>query len=55
LLSLQKLPQEFLHADELTFQVVHQASERGSPDAACDPDVRPSHLPVARARNHFAL
>src|SRR6478672_2348991 len=27
LLSLQKLPQEFLHADELTFQVVHQASE----------------------------
>src|SRR5712691_10845136 len=27
LLSLQKSPQEFLHADELTFQVVHQASE----------------------------
>jgi tryptophan 2,3-dioxygenase len=27
LLSLQKHPQEFLHKDELTFQVVHQASE----------------------------
>src|SRR2546421_4297817 len=27
LLSLQKLPQECLHKDELTFQVVHQASE----------------------------
>jgi tryptophan 2,3-dioxygenase len=27
LLSLQKKPQEFLHKDELTFQVVHQASE----------------------------
>src|SRR5207247_7361705 len=27
LLSLQKLPEEFLHKDELTFQVVHQASE----------------------------
>ena len=27
LLSLQKLPEKFLHKDELTFQVVHQASE----------------------------
>ncbi|HUJ94807.1 MAG TPA: tryptophan 2,3-dioxygenase family protein [Terriglobales bacterium] len=27
LLSLQKTPEQFLHADELTFQVVHQASE----------------------------
>src|SRR2546421_3380810 len=27
LLSLQRLPDEFLHKDELTFQVVHQASE----------------------------
>src|SRR5215471_8120709 len=27
LLKLQKLPEEFLHKDELTFQVVHQASE----------------------------
>jgi tryptophan 2,3-dioxygenase len=27
LLSLQKSAQEFLHADELTFQVVHQSSE----------------------------
>ena len=27
LLSLQKLPQEFLHKDEMTFQVVHQSSE----------------------------
>ena len=27
LLALQKLPEQFLHKDELTFQVVHQASE----------------------------
>src|ERR1700745_55586 len=27
LLKLQKEPEEFLHKDELTFQVVHQASE----------------------------
>jgi tryptophan 2,3-dioxygenase len=27
LLALQKSPEEFLHKDELTFQVVHQASE----------------------------
>src|SRR5258706_15344837 len=27
LLALQKQPQELLHPDELTFQVVHQASE----------------------------
>jgi len=27
LLSLQKTPEQMLHADELTFQVVHQASE----------------------------
>jgi len=27
LLSLQKLPEEFLHKDEMTFQVIHQASE----------------------------
>jgi len=27
LLSLQKIKEEFLHADEMTFQVVHQASE----------------------------
>jgi tryptophan 2,3-dioxygenase len=27
LLSLQKNPDEFLHADEMTFQVIHQASE----------------------------
>src|SRR5271154_3020593 len=27
LLSLQKPPEEFLHKDEMTFQVVHQASE----------------------------
>jgi len=27
LLSLQKSPEEFLHPDELTFQVVHQSSE----------------------------
>jgi tryptophan 2,3-dioxygenase len=27
LLSLQKAPEEFLHPDELTFQVIHQSSE----------------------------
>src|SRR5579862_2216580 len=27
LLALQKAPEEFLHKDELTFQVVHQSSE----------------------------
>jgi tryptophan 2,3-dioxygenase len=27
LLALQKLPEELLHADEITFQVVHQSSE----------------------------
>jgi tryptophan 2,3-dioxygenase len=27
LLALQKLPDEFLHKDEMTFQVIHQASE----------------------------
>jgi tryptophan 2,3-dioxygenase len=27
LLSLQKVPEEFLHKDEMTFQVVHQSSE----------------------------
>ena len=27
LLALQKLPEELLHQDELTFQVVHQSSE----------------------------
>ena len=27
LLSLQKLPHQFSHEDELTFQVVHQSSE----------------------------
>src|SRR6058998_2245610 len=27
LLSLQKAPEELLHKDEMTFQVVHQASE----------------------------
>ena len=27
LLSLQKLPDELLHKDEMTFQVIHQSSE----------------------------
>src|SRR5213592_1863746 len=27
LLSLQKRPEQFLHPDEMTFQVVHQSSE----------------------------
>src|SRR5438445_9104777 len=44
LLSLQKLPQEFLHADELTFQVVHQASELLLKGVAWE---------LERARNHI--
>src|SRR2546430_16426175 len=44
LLSLQKLPQECLHADELTFQVVHQASELLLKGVAWE---------LERARNHI--
>ena len=45
LLSLQKKPQEFLHKDELTFQVVHQASELLLKGIAWELD---------RARGHIA-
>jgi len=44
LLSLQKLPEEFLHKDELTFQVVHQASELLLKGVAWE---------LERARNHI--
>ncbi len=44
LLSLQKPPEEFLHKDELTFQVVHQASELLMKGVAWE---------LARARNHI--
>jgi tryptophan 2,3-dioxygenase len=44
LLSLQKAPEEFLHKDELTFQVVHQASELLMKGLAWE---------LARARNHI--
>src|SRR5437016_5729376 len=44
LLSLQKLPEEFLHKDELTFQVVHQASELLLKGAAWE---------LERAREHI--
>jgi len=45
LLSLQKRPEEFLHKDELTFQVVHQASELLLKGIAWELD---------RARGHIA-
>ena len=45
LLSLQRLPDEFLHKDELTFQVVHQASELLLKGAAWE---------LERAREHIA-
>lgn len=44
LLSLQKPPEEFLHKDELTFQVVHQASELLMKGVAWE---------LSRARNHI--
>lgn len=44
LLSLQKRPEEFLHPDELTFMVVHQASELLLKGAAWE---------LGRARNHI--
>src|SRR5438309_7777662 len=44
LLSLQKPPDEFLHKDELTFQVVHQASELLLKGAAWE---------LERAREHI--
>src|SRR6266702_8693153 len=45
LLSLQKLPEKFLHKDELTFQVVHQASELLLKGAAWE---------LERSREHIA-
>src|SRR6266702_8631318 len=45
LLSLQKLPEKFLNKDELTFQVVHQASELLLKGAAWE---------LERAREHIA-
>jgi tryptophan 2,3-dioxygenase len=44
LLSLQKLPEEFLHKDEMTFQVIHQASELLLKGVAWE---------LARARKHI--
>src|SRR5271170_3097273 len=44
LLSLQKLPEDFLHKDEMTFQVVHQASELLLKGVAWE---------LARARTHI--
>jgi tryptophan 2,3-dioxygenase len=44
LLSLQKPPEEFLHKDELTFQVVHQSSELLLKGVAWE---------LGRARNHI--
>lgn len=45
LLALQKRPSEFLHQDELTFQVVHQASELLMKGIAWE---------LARAHDHIA-
>jgi tryptophan 2,3-dioxygenase len=45
LLALQKLPEQFLHKDELTFQVVHQASELLLKGAVWE---------LERAREHIA-
>ena len=44
LLSLQKSPVEFLHPDELTFQVVHQASELLMKGAAWELDRARGHI-----------
>lgn len=44
LLALQKPPEEFLHKDEMTFQVIHQASELLLKGAAWE---------LGRARNHI--
>jgi len=44
LLALQKRPEEFLHKDEMTFQVVHQASELLLKGAAWE---------LGRARDHI--
>src|SRR5579863_5278407 len=44
LLSLQKPPAEFLHKDELTFQVVHQASELLMKGAAWELDRARGHI-----------
>jgi tryptophan 2,3-dioxygenase len=44
LLSLQKRPEEFLHPDELTFMVVHQATELLLKGTAWE---------LGRARNHI--
>jgi tryptophan 2,3-dioxygenase len=44
LLALQKPPAEFLHKDEMTFQVIHQASELLLKGVAWE---------LARARNHI--
>ena len=44
LLSLQKRPEEFLHPDELTFQVVHQASELLMKGTAWELDRARAHI-----------
>jgi len=44
LLALQKPPEEFLHKDEMTFQVIHQSSELLLKGIAWE---------LARARNHI--
>src|SRR5436853_7090420 len=45
LLALQISPQDYLHQDELTFQVVHQSSELLLKGVACE---------LERARQHIA-
>src|SRR5437899_12839282 len=51
LLSLQKPPDEFLHKDELTFQVVHQSSELLMKGAAWELERALTHLDQADFAN----
>ena len=51
LLALQKQPEEFLHKDELTFQVVHQSSELLMKGAAWELERALTHLDQADFAN----
>ncbi|HSB74829.1 MAG TPA: tryptophan 2,3-dioxygenase family protein, partial [Terriglobales bacterium] len=51
LLALQKPPEEMLHQDELTFQVVHQASELLLKGAAWELERALGHLEQAELSN----
>jgi tryptophan 2,3-dioxygenase len=55
LLALQKQPEEFLHKDELTFQVVHQSSELLMKGAAWELERALTHLDQADFANSARL